>query len=80
MRKNVRRIYGDEKLHLIESMFGNTICGKEFSSSEWVSMYDYPFDLCEKCWAYIGKEMADIYFNKKRWDNIVEYFDKENIS
>ena len=77
MKLNVVRMYGYRKLHLATSMISfKTVCGKESVSMEMISMYDYPFNLCEKCWAFIGKQMADEYFGKKRWDELVEYFDK----
>ena len=79
-RLDVRRVSGSKKLHLIPSILSDeTICGKKFISSEWISMYDYPFDLCQKCWAFVGKEMTDEYFGKERWDEIVKYC-KENLS
>jgi len=66
---------GSKKHHLQLSMFSDkTICGRSSVYTEFISTRDVELDFCQKCWAFIGKQMVGEFLGLDFWDRADEYY------
>ena len=72
---HIVKIDGSRKHHLMTSMVSDrTVCGRDFISVELVTLDDYPFDFCQKCWIFIGKEMVGDFLGLDFWERLNEEY------